>query len=166
MSTCDDQQVPKPATGKTPVRSARVADEEWLPAVARAEMEGRTASDVMADGIRQYGAGPAAGAYDFTIANWPDAAAWARDHLAALGRLMDDLDAALGSVPVEWLSVAAWLASTHHEGDAAQQNRVVTGHILRRFADLDAVRARYRDTRHLSETVQAILAAHLPLAAG
>ena len=163
MGTCDDQPVPKPATGKTPVRNARIPDEVWLPALARAEMEGRTASEAMTELMRDYGYGDAARSYDFTIANWPEAAEWARRHLAALGSLIGELDAALGSVPVEWLSVAAWLAATHHAGDPAQQKRVITGHVLRRF-DFESVRSRYRDTRHLSETVQAILAAHLPLA--
>jgi hypothetical protein len=164
MRTCDDQAVPKPATGKTPVRNARIPDEVWLPGLARAEMEGRSASEALTEAFRDYGYGDAAPSYDFTIANWPDAAEWARGHRAALGSLIQELEAALGPVPVEWLSVAAWLASTHHTDDRAQQKRVITGHILRRF-DSEPVRSRYRDSRHLSETVQAILAAHLPLAA-
>jgi hypothetical protein len=63
--------------------------------------------------------------------------------------------------------VAAWLASTHHQRDPAQQKRVITGHILRRATELTkgGWRDRYRDSRHLCETVQAILERHLPLAA-
>lgn len=165
MRTCDDQQVPKPATGKTPVRNARIPDEVWLPAVAKAEAEGISASEAMTEALRQYACEPLAAAYDFTLANWPGAAEWAREHSRALAALNEDLDMALGSVPAEWLAVAAWLGSTHHPADPAQQKRVITGHILRRF-DLASVRPGYRNTRHLSETVQAILEQYLPLADG
>jgi hypothetical protein len=169
MSTCDDQHMPKPATGKTPVRNARIPDEVWLPAIAKAEMEGRSASEAMTEALRRYAVEPAAPAYGFTLLNWPDAAAWAEDHGIALGHLHDDLAAALDSggftLPEQWLAVAAWLASTHHPTDPAQQKRVITGHILRRaMSGEDASwRARYRDSRHLSETVQAILDQNLPL---
>jgi hypothetical protein len=71
-------------------------------------------------------------------------------------------------LPPEWFTVAAWLAGTHHQNDAAQQKRVITGHVLRRAMEVTegGWRDRYRDSRHLSETVQAILERHLPLAEG
>jgi hypothetical protein len=52
--TCDDQQVPRPATGKTPVRNLRVVDEIWLPALAKARAEGRTLTDVIVTYLRRY----------------------------------------------------------------------------------------------------------------
>ena len=145
------------------MRYFRVSDDDWFAFRAKAEMEGRTASEAMTEALRSYAYEDAARSYDFTFANWPEAAEWAGGHLGALRSLGEDLDMALGPVPAEWLAVAAWLASTHHAGDPAQQKRVITGHILRRF-DVASVRSRYRDSRHLSETVQAILAARLPLA--
>lgn len=164
MSMCDDQRVPKPATGKTPVRNARIPDEVWLPALARAEMEGRSASDAMTEGMRRYATESPAAAYAFTLDNWPDAREWLRSLSAGIGKMYDDLFAA-GAVPdFEYLAVATWLAVTHHPGDVAQQKRVITGHILRfamRFPE-GGWRDRYRDSRHLSETIQVILEQHLP----
>jgi hypothetical protein len=163
MSTCDNRQMPKQATGKTPVRNARIAEEPWMKAVARAEAEDRTASDVMNDAIVQYGNGAMLPAYEFTFANWPDAAAW----VEAAPRFRDlagELAEALGFSDPEYLAVATHLAVTHHPADIAQQKRVITGHVLRR-ADRVAKggwRGRYRDSRQLSETVQAILEKHLP----
>lgn len=52
--TCDDQPVPRPATGKTPVRNLRVPDEIWEPALAKAHEEGRTLTDVIKDFLREY----------------------------------------------------------------------------------------------------------------
>ena len=52
--TCDDQQVPRPATGKTPVRNLRVVDEIWLPALAKARAEGRTLTDVIVTYLQRY----------------------------------------------------------------------------------------------------------------
>jgi len=172
MATCDDQQVPKPATGKTPVRNARIPDDVWLQAIAKAEMEGRSASDAMTEALRRYAAEPAASAYEFTLANWPDAGQWGRQHAEALDYLRADLGISIADdtdfLPAQWLTIAAWLASTHHQADPAQQKRVLTGHVLRRvMAEPDgAHRTRFRDSRHLSETVQGILGRHLPLAAG
>lgn len=168
MTTCDNQRVPRPATGKTPVRNVRIPDEDWFPLVAKAEMEGRTASDALAESARRYVADAAATGYEFTYANWPDAGAWAPAHFTALTALGEELNAATGFLPLQWLAIAAWLGTTHHEGDPAQQKRVITGHILRRAQAAEHApggwRDRYRDSRHLSETVQAILERHLPLA--
>ena len=171
MSTCDDHRVPKPATGKTPVRNARVADDVWLPALAKAEAEGETASDAVTHGLRMYAAEPLPSSYDFTFANWPEAAGWHAKRSAAFAALESELSAATGFLPPEWLAIAVWLASTHHPTDAAQAKRVITGHVLRRamsgdYADPGGWRGRYRDSRHLSETVQAILERHLPLGEG
>jgi hypothetical protein len=166
MRMCDDQRVPKPATGKTPVRNARMPDEVWLPGLARAEMEGHSASNALVEAFRDYGTEPPTAAYDYTFANWPEAGEWARDGKVAT--LYDDLFAATAAYSLEYVAVAAWLAVTHHPADTAQQKRIITGHILRRALAPDAVgwRPRYRDSRHLSETVQAIIERHLPLAEG
>lgn len=169
MRTCNDRQVPKPATGKTPVRNARVPDEIWLPALAKAEALGETATDAVERGLRWYASEAIPAAYEFTFANWPDAATWHRSHSTSFTAMEAELDAAAGFLPAEWLTVATWLAATHHERDLEQQKRVITGHILRRAFTEDnfgAWRDRYRDSRHLSETVQAIIRRHLPLEPG
>jgi hypothetical protein len=167
IDTCNDQRVPKQATGKTQIRTLRAADDVWLPALARADAEGIPLSEVLIAALRGYGEGQLAPARQFTFANWEEARAWADGHAAALAALGDEIDNATGFLPPEWLPVAAWLASTHHQSDPAQQKRVITGHILRRAMEVTkgGWRDRYRDSRHLSETVQAILERHLPLAA-
>lgn len=166
--TCKDGAVPKQTTGKTPNRNLRAPDDVWLPALARAEAEGTTLTDAMVGFLRDYGAGPLPGARVFTFANWPEAAEWGERHATALTALVRSLDEAAIPAPAEWLAVAAWLGTTHHEGDVAQQKRVITGHILRRAMEVTrgGWRDRYRDSRHLSETVQAILERHLPLTPG
>jgi hypothetical protein len=52
--TCDDQVVPRPATGKTPVRSLRVADSIWRPALEKARAEGKTITQVITELLRRY----------------------------------------------------------------------------------------------------------------
>lgn len=166
MRMCDDQRVPKPATGKTPVRNARIPDEIWLPGLARAEMEGRSASDGLVEAFGEWATKPAEPGYEYTFDNWPSAGEWAQDGKVAA--LYDDLFTATAAYSLEYVAVAAWLAVTHHPKDTAQQKRVITGHILRRALAPDAVgwHDKYRDSRHLSETVQAILERHLPLSEG
>ena len=51
---CDDLAVPRPATGKTPVRNLRVVDEIWRPALAKARAEGRTLTEVITTYLRRY----------------------------------------------------------------------------------------------------------------
>ena len=46
--------MPRPPTGKTPVRNLRVADEVWLPALAKARAEGRTLTEVIVASLRRY----------------------------------------------------------------------------------------------------------------
>lgn len=165
MNPCDDQPVPKPATGKTPVRNARIGDEVWLPALARAEVLGQSGTDAVDAGLRWFGALPLPAAYELTFANWPEAQDWATRRGDAFAALVADLAEASVIIPdAAWLAVAAWIAAKHHPADPDQQKRVLAGHIMRRVTDDETLRDRYRDSRHLSETVQAILAAHLPLA--
>jgi len=164
--TCKDGRMAKQSTGRTPVRNLRMADERWLPALAKAEAEGRTITDVIDAYLGEYTAEPMAGARQFTLANWPEARGWIGERSTALGALTKDIDDAVGQVPLEWLSIAAWLASTRHPADEGQQRRVLTGHIIGRAIDMPADaawRAKYRDTRHLLDTVQAILDERLPL---
>jgi hypothetical protein len=169
MTTCDDRRMPRPATGKTPVRNVRIPDEIWLPALARAEALGSTATDAVEAGLRWYAPEPLPAAHEFTFANWPEGERWARGRAAALGALCADLATSWVILPVDWLAIAAWLPSTHHEGDPVQQKRVIAGHVLRYLMASDwggGWRDKYRDSRHLSETVQAILERHLPLGDG
>lgn len=51
---CDDQGVPRPATGKTPLRNLRVDGELWNAALAKARAEGRTLSEVIVAYLRRY----------------------------------------------------------------------------------------------------------------
>lgn len=166
---CDDQRVPKQATGKTPVRNARIPDEVWLPAVAKAEMEGRSASEAMTEALKKWTAEPGAPAFEFKYANWPGAKDWADRHAAALKKLTNGLNAAYLGLSSDWVGIAAWLASTRHPADEAQQKRVLAGHVIGRAIDAPADaswRARFRDTRHLLGEVQAILDECMPLSEG
>jgi hypothetical protein len=52
--TCDDQAVPRPATGKTPVRNLRVVNEVWQPALEAAREQGGTLTDVITEFLRWY----------------------------------------------------------------------------------------------------------------
>jgi len=52
--TCDDLPVPRPATGKTPVRNLRVASEVWQPALEAAREQGNTITDVITQFLRWY----------------------------------------------------------------------------------------------------------------
>jgi hypothetical protein len=164
--TCEDQRVPKQSTGRTPVRNLRVPDERWLPALAKAEAEGRTLTEVIDGFLGDYAGTPIAGARLFTFANWPEARQWTQDHARGLEALTADIRAAVGEIPPEWLAIAAWLASTRHPVDQVQQRRVMIGHVVGRAIDMPqdaAWRARFRDTRHLLDTVQEILDRRMPL---
>jgi hypothetical protein len=52
--TCDDRPVPRPATGKTPVRNLRVVNEVWQPALEAAREQGGTITDVITQFLRWY----------------------------------------------------------------------------------------------------------------
>ena len=56
--TCDNQRMPRPATGKTKVRNLRLPDEVWLPALAKAQAEGRSLTSVIAAYLRRYNSTP------------------------------------------------------------------------------------------------------------
>jgi hypothetical protein len=164
MGKCDNQQMAKPATGKTPVRNARIPDHVWLPALAKAEALGLSASDAMTSALQSWTAEPLPGAYEFTFANWPEARGWTEARPAFEG-LAKEIGDATEVIDPEYLAIATWLAGTHHHADPAQQKRVITGHVVRRAQQVTegGWRDRYRDTRHLSETVQVILDKYLPL---
>jgi len=51
---CDDQHVPRPATGKTPSRNIRVDGELWKAALAKARSENRTLTEVLVTYLRRY----------------------------------------------------------------------------------------------------------------
>lgn len=164
--TCKDGRMAKQSTGRTPVRNLRMADERWLPALAKAEAEGRTITDVIDAYLGEYTAKPMVGARQFTLSNWPEAREWINAHSGALAGLTRDVDAAVGQVLPEWLAIAAWLSTTRHPVEPVQQRRVLMGHIIGRAIEkpADAAwRSRFRDTRHLLDTLQAILDERLPL---
>lgn len=50
--------MPRPATGKTPVRNLRVPDEIWKPALAKAQAEGTTLTQVLTRYLARYIATP------------------------------------------------------------------------------------------------------------
>ena len=52
--TCDTRQMPRPATGKTPVRNLRVPSSIWKAAKEKAEAEGRTLTDVLVAYLKRY----------------------------------------------------------------------------------------------------------------
>jgi hypothetical protein len=55
---CEDQNVPRPATGKTPARNIRVEGELWRAALAKARAENRTLTDVLVAYLRRYVSSP------------------------------------------------------------------------------------------------------------
>jgi hypothetical protein len=59
--TWDHHFVPRPATGKTPTRNLRIADEVWGPAKAKAKAEGSSVNTVVVDYLRRYIATPPPG---------------------------------------------------------------------------------------------------------
>ncbi len=52
--TCDDRGMPRPPTGKTPVRNLRVPDDLWHAAHAKAQAEGRTLTSVLVAYLKRY----------------------------------------------------------------------------------------------------------------
>lgn len=56
--TCDDLTVPRPPTGKTPVRNLRVSDDIWRAAQEKAEAEGRTLTSVLVAYLKRYASTP------------------------------------------------------------------------------------------------------------
>lgn len=54
--TCDTGPMPRPATGKTPVRNVRVSDEIWDTALDNARAEGKTITEVIIAALKRYNA--------------------------------------------------------------------------------------------------------------
>ncbi len=52
--TCDDQRMPRPATGETPSRNIRVPGSIWNAAMEKAKAEDRTLTDVIVTYLRRY----------------------------------------------------------------------------------------------------------------
>ncbi len=52
--TWHDQGMPRPATGKTPVRNLRVPKHIWEPALAKARAEGTTLTEVITRFLIRY----------------------------------------------------------------------------------------------------------------
>jgi hypothetical protein len=157
--------MPRPATGKTPVRNLRVADDIWLPALAKAVAEGRTLTDVIEGSLRRYNAKAVPPDHQFKFANWPDVSPWLDERMGAFNALDGEISDVLGRDDPEYLAVATWLAVTRHPSDTSQQQRVLTGFLLSPALDdtKGAWRNRYRDSRHLAEVILEVLGRHLPL---
>lgn len=162
MRTCDNRRMPRPATGKTPVRNARIADRKWLRLLARADLEGRSASDVLDSLAGDYGNGSVKAAYELTFANWPEAADWARPREDAVADLARDLFQSAGIVGGEWLTVAVWRVTDRYPSDPDQQQRVLAGHVLRAATASGDWTREFRGEQHLLDTVQAVIARHWP----
>lgn len=171
MRTCDDRRMPRPATGKTPVRNTRIPDETWLPALARAEVLSDTGTDAVDAGLRWYAGTPLPAAYELDFGNWPQARAWAAENAPLLRKLGTALKSELTGIPRDWLAVAAWLAVTRHPGDRDQQQRILAGHVLRYIvSDEDLLASlldpdRFRNMQHVLDTASAIITRCLDTAA-
>ena len=159
---CDDRPVARPATGKTPLRNIRSPDDVWLPAIAKAEAEGTTVTDVVNATLRRYAR--KAAARPFTFDEWPEAEEWLeaawptwRECAAAL------TDATAGLGGEEYIGVALWLAITRHPADPVQQQRVVAGFLLGLATEVrrGGWRDRYADSRALLAAITSVLAEHL-----
>ncbi len=57
--TGENRRMPRPATGKTPVRNIRVSDALWKPAMAKAKAEGTTLTEVITRFLIRYISTPA-----------------------------------------------------------------------------------------------------------
>ena len=161
--TCDDRPVPRPATGKTPIRNVRVADEVWLPAIAKATAEETTVTDVVTASLREYTSTPPK--RGFTFAAWPEAQPWLDAEFPAWRLAARSLaDVTAGLVDEEYAGVALWLAITRHPADQAQQQRVVAGFIVGRANSVaeGGWRDQYPDSRALLRAITAVLSEHLP----
>ncbi|MFI5062772.1 MAG: hypothetical protein ACHP9Z_02160 [Streptosporangiales bacterium] len=155
--------MPRPATGKTPLRNLRSPDEVWLPALARAAAEGETVTDVINDRLREYGSTPPS--HRFTFAEWPDARPWLDAQFPAWSAAAQALvDVTAGLVDQEYAGVALWLALTRHPADQAQQQRVMAGFLLGRANTVEdgGWRDRYADSRALLRAITEVLSEHLP----
>lgn len=160
---CDDDQMPRPATGKTPVRNLRVADDVWLPALAKAVAENRSLTDVIVDCLERYNS--ARPAHRFTFGEWPEALPWLSTHFPGWRDLAAGIaDLSAGFANDEYAGVAIWLAMTRHPGDRTQQQRVIAGFLLGRASDVrhGGWRDRYANSAALLQVISALLDEQLP----
>jgi len=161
--TCDDREVPRPPTGKTPVRNLRSPDEIWLPALARTIADATTMTDLINPVVLEYGSTPPD--CGLTFAERPDALRWLDASFPAWRDCADAIAAATGGLAgQEYTGVALWLALTHAPASRRQQTRVIAGFVLLRArtaaeADLPEPPA---DARTLIRAVSAVLDQHLP----
>jgi hypothetical protein len=167
LYTCHALKMPRPATGKTPLRTLRADDVTWLPSLARAAEEETSLSAVVDGYLGEWGMGGAAGR-DLDYGRWPEARAWAEGRAAALAALRAGLEESLGPVEAEWLAVAAWLAARRFPSDPGHQRRIIAGNILRRAAadPRPLWLEKNRNAARLAKASQEILKRHLPLPEG
>jgi hypothetical protein len=160
---CDDQPVPRPASGRTPLRNIRANDDVWLPALAASIAENRSVTDVIVDRLREYIAERYRHAFKFS--EYPEALPWLEANYPQWANLAAELiEATAGLADDEYMGVAIWLALTRHPADVAQQHRVITGFLLGRAATVrrGGWKNRYADSRALTAKIRSILKVHLP----
>lgn len=142
----------------------RVADEVWLPAIAKAVADGTTVTDVVTASLRDYVRKPPS--HRFTFAEWPDARPWLDAHYPGWREAAVALaDVTAGFADEEYAGIALWLAMTRHPADPAQQQRVIAGLLLGRADTVTrgGWRKRYTDSRALLRAITGVLSEHLPL---
>ncbi|MGH3284426.1 MAG: hypothetical protein ACRDPD_07035 [Streptosporangiaceae bacterium] len=123
--------MPRPPTGKTPVRNHRSPDETWLPALAKTVADGTTMTDLINPVLAEYGSTPPD--RGLTFAERPDALPWLEASFPAWRDCADAIAAATGGLAErEYAGVAVWLALTHSPASRRQQKRVIAGFVLLR----------------------------------
>jgi hypothetical protein len=160
--TCDDQGVPRPPTGKTPVRNLRSPDEDWLPALAKTVADGTTMTDLITPVVREYGSTPPS--REMTFAGRPDALPWLDASYPAWRDCATAIAAATaGLAGQEYAAVALWLALTRYPADRKQQKRIIAGFVLLRgkTTTADGWQERHPDSRALIRAVNDVLDEHL-----
>jgi hypothetical protein len=141
----------------------RVADDVWLPAIAKTVAEGTTVTEVITASLRDYTSTPPS--HRFTFAEWPEARPWLDTSYPEWRKAAVALaDVTAGLADEEYAGVALWLAITRHPADRAQQQRVIAGFLLGRASTVTrgGWRDRYRDSRALLQAITAALSEHLP----
>jgi hypothetical protein len=160
--TCDDQDVPRPPTGKTPVRNLRSPDEDWLPALAKTVADETTMTNLITSVVREYGSTPPSRPMTFT--GRPDALPWLDASYPAWRDCATAIAAATaGLAGQEYAAVALWLALTRYPADRKQQKRIITGLVLlhAKTTTADGWQERHPDPRALIRAINDVLDGHL-----
>jgi hypothetical protein len=140
----------------------RIADELWLPQVAKALADGTTVTELVTADMRERIRTPPD--RELTFGRWPQAPAWLqancpawRAWAAAIGAVIAGL--ASEAYIEEYLGVALWLALTRQPDDRSQQQRLIAGFLLLLASTAAAGdwQERYLDSRALLRAVTGTL---------